>query len=91
MSAKEKVQKTKNISWQIEKEQISNFRFITGDNVRLREDSSTKSAVLDELVLGQVVEVHSKKKNWIEVSYQYEDGTYMSGWVFTRYTARFVK
>lgn len=91
LSTKEKVHKTKSIVWGIDDAQLSNFRFITGDNVRLREDSSTKSAILDELALGQVVEVHSKKKNWVEVSYQYEDGTYMNGWVFTRYTARLVK
>jgi len=66
-------------------------RFITGNNVRLRADPSTKSDILDELTLGQVVTVLSKKKNWIEVTYEYKDGESLSGWVFNRYTARFVK
>ena len=67
------------------------LRFITGNNVRLRMAPSTKSEILDELALGQVVTVLSKKRNWIEVMYEYEDGESISGWVFTRYTANFVK
>ena len=67
------------------------LRFIAGNNVRLRSESSTRSEVLDELVLGQIVTVLSKSRNWIEVKYEYEDGDAVSGWVFTRYTAKFVK
>ena len=67
----------------------NDLRFITGDNVRLRKESSTKSDILDELVLGQVVTVLSKNKNWIEIMYEYKDGEIMRGWVFTRYTTNF--
>ncbi|XPF94290.1 SH3 domain-containing protein [Colwellia sp. RE-S-Sl-9] len=67
------------------------LRFITGNNVRLRAGASTSSVILDEMVFGQVVTIHSKNKNWIEISYEYEDGSFMQGWVFTRYTERFVK
>ena len=68
-----------------------NLRFITGNNVRLRESPSTNSAILDELVLGQVVTVLSKEKNWIEVMYAYEQEEVWHGWVFTRYKAKFVR
>lgn len=85
------IKEVKSLSRDVQLVDFSGLRFITGTGVRLRKDHTIKSDVLDELVFGQVVEVHSKKKNWIEVSYQYEDGTYMNGWVFTRYTARFVK
>lgn len=67
------------------------LRFITGNNVRLRIKPSTNSEIIDELVLGQVVTVLSKNRNWIEVMYEYEDGESISGWVFTRYTANFAQ
>ena len=67
----------------------SDLRFISGSNVRLREKPSTSSNILDELDLGQVVFVVSKKRNWIEVMYKYENNEVLRGWVFTRYTARF--
>ncbi|HBE9080967.1 SH3 domain-containing protein [Serratia fonticola] len=67
----------------------SQIRFITREIVYLRATPSQKSAVIDELTLGQVVTVQSKNKNWIEVSYQYESGEIIRGWVFTRYTERF--
>jgi hypothetical protein len=65
------------------------LRFITGDNVRLRSGPSTSSEILDELKLGQIVTVLSKKRNWIEVQYSYKDSETLRGWVFTRYTANF--
>ena len=67
--------------------ELGRLRFISGDNVRLRAGPSTKTKILDELTLGQVVTVISKKRNWIEV--EYEDGEYFHGWVFTRYTSKF--
>lgn len=68
---------------------VTGLRFISGDNVRLRRSSSTSSEILDEMVLGQVVTILSKKRNWIEVMYEYDDGEVLTGWVFTRYTKRF--
>ena len=67
---------------------ISTLRFITGTNVRLRQKPSTNSQILDELDIGQVVEVVGKKKNWIKIKVIYDDA-YLIGWVFTRYTAKF--
>lgn len=69
---------------------VSRFRFITGSNVRLRQDKSTDSPVIDELDIGQIVEVVSKKKNWIQVKVIYEEEV-LTGWVFTRYTEKFKK
>jgi len=71
--------------------QTQGLRFITGNNVRLRSSPSTNSAILDELQLGQVVLVLSKKKNWIEVQYNYNNDETLQGWVFTRYTSNFKK
>jgi uncharacterized protein YgiM (DUF1202 family) len=68
---------------------IENLRFVTRNNVKLRAKASTKSEVLDELVIGQVVTVLSKKKNWAEVVYQYDDGPALHGWILTTYTAKF--
>ena len=67
----------------------SNLRFITGANVRLRSKPRTDSNIIDDLKFGQVVTVLDKKKNWIKVSYSYEDDEVLIGWVFTRYTAKF--
>lgn len=88
---KQKIKEIKKISLRLEELDTADLRFITGNNVRLRANPSTKSEIYDELVLGQVVTVLNKKKNWIEVTYEYEDKKPISGWVFTRYTAKFVK
>lgn len=68
---------------------IENLRFVTRNNVKLRAKASSKSEVLDELVVGQVVTVLSKKKNWAEVVYRYDDGQAFHGWILTTYTAKF--
>ena len=66
----------------------NNLRFITGNNVNVRSNPSIKSEILDQLMLGKIVEIISKEKNWIEISYK--QGEYViHGWVFTRYTKRF--
>ncbi len=69
----------------------NDLRFISRDNVYLRKAPSTKSEISDEVVLGQVVTVLSKNRNWIEITYEYDNGEIMHGWVFTRYTAKFIK
>ena len=88
---RQKIKGIKNIPLALNDIDTTDLRFITGDNVRLRAGPSTNSEIHDELTLGQVVTVLTKKRNWIEVMYEYEDGESMSGWVFTRYTAKFVK
>ena len=69
-----------------------NLRFIIRNNVKLRAKPGTKSEVLDELVARQIVNVISKKRNWLEVAYTYEDDEQIyHGWVLTTYTAKFQK
>lgn len=70
--------------------ETNGLRFITAEHLRLRQGPSTKSQVVDDLRQGQIVTVVSKERNWIEVRYEYEDGEVVTGWVFTRYTSRFV-
>ena len=86
---REKINTIKKIPLSIEGIETNNIRFITGDNVRLRRKPSTSSEILDEMVLGQIFTVVSKKRNWIQGSFAYENGETMSGWVFTRYTKKF--
>lgn len=88
---REKIREIKQIPLSLSEVNTNHLRFITGNNVRLRAHPSTKSEILDELAFGQIVTVLSKERNWIEVTYEYENGEILSGWVFTRYTAKFVK
>jgi hypothetical protein len=90
-SDRQKIKEIKNIPLSLMDVNTDDLRFITGNNVHLRARPSTNSEIYDELVLGQVVTVLSKQKNWIEVMYSYDDGKTISGWVFTRYTAKFIK
>ncbi len=87
-SDREKCNFIKNIPKSLDDCDSTGLRFITGNNVRLREEPTIKSDILDELFVGKVVTIISKEKNWIEVMYD-KDGETFSGWVFTRYTARF--
>jgi hypothetical protein len=68
---------------------FENVRFITKNNVFLRQEPSRKSAVLDKLTVGKVVTVLSKKGDWIEVVYERQNCESITGWVYKRYTARF--
>ena len=88
---RQKIKQIKEIPLSLKDIDTNDLRFITGNNVRLRATPSTNADIYDELVLGQVVTVLSKQRNWIEVMYEYESGESKSGWVFTRYTAKFVK
>lgn len=91
LTQREKIREIKHTPLKLTDFDTEGLRFITGNYVRLRAEPSIKSEVLGELMLGQIVTVVSKNKNWIEVMYECEDGTLLSGWVFTRYTSRFVK
>jgi hypothetical protein len=90
-SNREKIKNIKKLPLAIENIDTTNLRFISAENVILRKRPSIKSEILDLTVLGQVVTVVSKKRNWIEIKYKYEDGEILHGWVFTRYTAKFIK
>ena len=91
MTDKEKVKDIKEIPLYFDGLTTEGTRFITVNSLHLRSEPSTKSEVLDILHLGQVVTVLSKEKNWIEVTYKTSEGDLITGWVFTRYTAKFVR
>jgi len=88
-SQKEQIKSAKKFSFKEFEIAPHNLRFISGNNVRLRSKPSTSSQIIDELVIGQVVTITGKKKNWIKVKYMYEENDVLEGWVFTRYTSRF--
>ena len=68
----------------------NDFRFITGEYVRLRKSQSTESKILGELQLGQVFKVLSQIENWLEIEYTDNNDDKRYGWVSVRYTAKFV-
>ncbi len=71
---------------------LSNFRFVTATVLFVRAGPAQKTKKLDELVLGQVVHILHKKKNWTFVGYTDQDtGEIHEGWVFTRYIKKFKK
>jgi hypothetical protein len=67
----------------------SDLRFISADNVKLRSAPTIKSEVVELLSLGQVVVFIEKQRNWTFVVVHFENGETASGWIFTRYVARF--
>ena len=88
---KEKIKEIRKININDPFLEIDKLRFIPRDKVILRSGPNRKTEKLDELCLGQVVTVLSKKRHWIEVQYINQDKEIIHGWVFTRYTARFKK
>lgn len=88
---REKIKDIKRLPQILDEVTTDSLRFITANDIRLREAPSTKSDILDEIALGQVVTVLSKNRNWIEIMYEYENGETMHGWVFARYTAKFAR
>lgn len=89
LSDREKIRDVKKLPSFLLGVRTSDLRFITNNNIIVREKPSVKSKILAELMLGQVITVLSKERNWIEVIYEYENGESVIGWVFTRYTSRF--
>ena len=88
---RQKIKEIKTIPRLLSDVDVSNLRFITGNNVRLRATPSTKADIYDELALGQIVILLTKEKNWVEVVYEYENGDSITGWVSARYTEKFIK
>ncbi len=88
-SDRDKVKVLKKLTFEGFDTPMSDLRFISGDNVQLREMPSIKSEAIDELRIGRIVVFLSKERNWTEVMVQYDEGEPMIGWVFTRYVKRF--
>lgn len=67
---------------------FENSRFITGSRVNLRSGPSTKTEILAELNFGQVVTILQNTRDWVEISYIYENEI-LQGWVSKRYIGKF--
>jgi len=68
---------------------VSTYRFVTAQKLLLRRSANSRAEQVDVLHFGQVVAVLSSKRDWTEVTYEYGDGTLVSGWVYTRYLQKF--
>jgi hypothetical protein len=68
---------------------LSTYRFVTAQKLVLRRTPSSRAEQVDALSFGQVVAIVSSKRDWTEVTYEYGDGTVVSGWVYTRYLQKF--
>lgn len=91
ISESEKLRSLKKINFKDFELPSKKLRFISRSNVFLRSKPSTKSEMIDLLRLGQLVVFSEKKRNWTKVVIQYEGGGFATGWVFTRYVAKFKK
>lgn len=70
-------------------EALRDCRFVTATTLALRGTPNARAKSIDTLRFGQAVTVISVKPDWTEVAYEYGDGQVVTGWVFTRYLARF--
>jgi hypothetical protein len=68
---------------------LRDCRFVTASRLVLRRTPNSRAEQVDSMHFGQVVTVISTKRDWTEISYEYGDGQAVTGWVFTRYLAKF--
>jgi hypothetical protein len=68
---------------------LRDCRFVTASTLILRATPNSRAKQIDTMRFGQVVTVISAKPDWTEISYEYGDGQFVTGWVFTRYLAKF--
>jgi hypothetical protein len=69
---------------------INQFRFVSSNTLNVRSKDSTKSKIIGNLYLGDIVQIVEKKKNWSLVKHTDKDAeVIISGWVFTRYIQKF--
>jgi hypothetical protein len=87
---REKIKEIKKMSFPELGISLRNCRFVTAQTLRIRATPNANGPIVGELKFSQVVSVLSTKgQDWIEISYEYGDGSTITGWVFTRYTAKF--
>lgn len=68
---------------------LRDCRFVTATALALRGTPNARAKQIDTMRFGQVVTVLTVKPDWTEISYEYGDGQIVTGWVFTRYLAKF--
>lgn len=72
-----------------DKEFYTQYRIVVADRLHVRASNSIRSRQLGVLEFGQIVRVVGKKKNWIQIECENENGEiWAKGWVFTRYVKR---
>ncbi|MGE5648891.1 MAG: SH3 domain-containing protein [Bacillota bacterium] len=86
---REKIKNIKKLSFSEFGAELRTYRFVTIATLPLRTTPNSKAPKIGELRFGQVVGVVSTDRDWTEVVYEYGDGDTMTGWVFTRYIAKF--
>ena len=89
VAPREQVKQIKKLSMGELGNALRDCRFVTASTLHLRSTPNSRAKSVDTLQFGQVVTVISTKADWTEVSYEYGDGELVSGWVFTRYLAKF--
>ncbi|MBV5327159.1 MAG: SH3 domain-containing protein [Chlorobium sp.] len=87
-SEKEQIIGIRNLTKGNKNVHFENSRFITGSRVNLRSGPSTKTEILAELNFGQVVTILQNIRDWVEISYIYENEI-LQGWVSKRYIGKF--
>ena len=72
------------------KEILSAFRYVSADTLNVRSSASVKSEIIGYLRFSSTVLVVKKEKNWTLIEWNDPDtDIQITGWVFTRYLARF--
>ncbi|MCF6323062.1 MAG: SH3 domain-containing protein [Gammaproteobacteria bacterium] len=89
MSPREKVKKIESMPLMFGEYDLEGLRFISRNDVHLREGPNTKSEIIDALEIGRVIILLHKDRRWSEVRVQYEDGVVEEGWVHSRYVRKF--
>ena len=71
----------------IANEGLKEYRMVSVEALNVRTSDTIKSPLRGRVYFGQAVNVIQKKRNWTLIECEYEDGSAIRGWVFTRYIA----
>lgn len=69
---------------------VIDYRFVTLDNLSLFDRPSTKAHVIYNFSINNVVILLEKKRNWTKVAFTGAEQGYLTGWLLTRYTKKFM-
>lgn len=69
----------------------SQYRIIKRANLEVKSNHKVNSKTISYLSVGDIVEVATKKRNWIKIRFYNHNGELTEGWVFTRYTKKLIK
>jgi len=81
----------KDASAKYDDKELTVYRFVTAETLRVRSGPSTSTEVIDRLPLGKVVKILEEKKNWFLVEYYDEkEDSIHKGWLYNRYLGKFI-